>query len=1436
MLKLVCCFIALYVPVLAVSGNVLPETAFAGSAQSPKAPVQQKPDKPDPSPVKDLGVALQAGHMLADRSGDGLVDDLAMRMVLPEDPHHEEVVTAANLAARIGYETTALDPDDLVSHEWPDGFSKGEVSVLAIGRAAMRANGLSPGQGEIRVLPGEQPGQYGGLHIAGYDASGLMAAGDWFSARYPQIWEPDSDSLHTVSDSVHTHLMRRDLKPASTYSRSVVVDREQPGVRRLTLHVQAEDHGQFDRIAEYLASTDSGEKSGALRFEDVHLLEVILMVDDRQQRFRFRPKPGWDSSQPETQERRMDFDFTLSEFYGLAGIYDDTQNDMIPDDLQAYIAYHGSAAPQGLIRLAARIGLETAGMRFPLVRSVGEEEDPASHGFPILFGLQYPHIEMLRKEDRLRGTAPSGNQGAVRMVPEAFDGHPALVLDARNEAGLKAASDYMARRLPKLWRSEKGQMDLDDLENDIRRFLQGESAAGGVAAGLEKLQTWLERIDEEKIPESIDIELSAEEVPEGVQGVIQQMVQERFPGTETDVALYQTGFGAGEPVFSDSVTFDWEVERARKAVREQVLTQVGEGDEVELRLRLSEPPDIRDELKTELRRELLEHGVREEDMQVEVLSAYKQGYHWLTERMLPRMQEEQVGRMEIDYHHLQDNDEVRWQAVHAETRWLQELYPVDEVLARKLDIADSLITFHPVHSKDPIYRARIYDGQGGLVEQARFQPEYTVRPYFDRYPEYDSVRVATGLLQAHMNGHEVAAQRIPTDLELFWDYFQDEVYDRLTDYMMDVQQGDPAPGNAPFFDELRVDLTVSEPDHRIGIQEEVISSAEAVHNDIYWQTLALVGVIGNHYGVGSLDYAGRVLPYIYVRQGEEPSARIKLTGKQRTEPALVMRYRDQYDGVEKKRYVLPNLSTPEPKLRGLTLQQGVEGPAEVLFDVQTEVIHDQYERYTPQGTEQQIDRAFLSIERLRRMIDHLKELHERGVFTQSLGYDRIGELRFLLMAKEKTGKQDPQEWNNDQEYKGRNRDGDDRKENSEEKEHVYHLAALPRPQDPLDTDRPELRDPQFEYEGQQLVQWETPIGPEENLEILARLQAFPEIQVYHAGRSFLGKNIFAADLLPPEGASMRSHAKLTTLKPTVFLSGREHGNEVSSTSHILRLAEYIATEEEYRRYLDRVNLVIHPMKNPDGAGLAREMFEENPDFTLHAGYLGALGVNIRNQRGVQDPLYPEVKVRDRLREDWLPDIYLNLHGYPSHEWVQQFAGYSAWVMNRNVTSRDWWAPRGWFLPGYSWIEDEQAPDFETASHTVLDSLTASVRALPDVQAMNEQMYDRYRKYRSHSEGFTEHYVNDVLVNASLRGRDMPAGVHRHHPRVTWFSQTTEAPDETADGDWLQLVSSAGVAHTTAVLRYLYEGEHRVDRQVEQDGRQFIRRAVRERPVMPPDRY
>ncbi len=57
-----------------------------------------------------------------------------------------------------------------------------------------------------------------------------------------------------------------------------------------------------------------------------------------------------------------------------------------------------------------------------------------------------------------------------------------------------------------------------------------------------------------------------------------------------------------------------------------------------------------------------------------------------------------------------------------------------------------------------------------------------------------------------------------------------------------------------------------------------------------------------------------------------------------------------------------------------------------------------------------------------------------------------------------------------------------------------------------------------------------------------------------------------------------SLAKLTALKPTIFITGRQHANEVSSTSHILRLAELLVTDPTYQAILKKVNVILHPVR------------------------------------------------------------------------------------------------------------------------------------------------------------------------------------------------------------------------------------------------------------------
>lgn len=84
-------------------------------------------------------------------------------------------------------------------------------------------------------------------------------------------------------------------------------------------------------------------------------------------------------------------------------------------------------------------------------------------------------------------------------------------------------------------------------------------------------------------------------------------------------------------------------------------------------------------------------------------------------------------------------------------------------------------------------------------------------------------------------------------------------------------------------------------------------------------------------------------------------------------------------------------------------------------------------------------------------------------------------------------------------------------------------------------------------------------------------------------------------------------------------------------------------------------------------------------------------------------------------------------------------------------------------------------------------------------------------------------ADGVNIQMPIRGRRAGANPFGgFNPRVTIWSGGTEAPDEPAYGDWMKLVASAGLQWDKAVLDYLYEGEHEVER----NGAQFWGGAVR----------
>ena len=77
-----------------------------------------------------------------------------------------------------------------------------------------------------------------------------------------------------------------------------------------------------------------------------------------------------------------------------------------------------------------------------------------------------------------------------------------------------------------------------------------------------------------------------------------------------------------------------------------------------------------------------------------------------------------------------------------------------------------------------------------------------------------------------------------------------------------------------------------------------------------------------------------------------------------------------------------------------------------------------------------------------------------------------------------------------------------------------------------------------------------------------------------------------------------------------------------------------------------------------------------------------------------------------------------------------------------------------------------------------------------------------------------------MIYTGIKGARVSAGSRSfmaRNTRVTIWSGSTEAPDETARGDWMKLVAAAGLQWDKAILKYLAEGQHVVER----DGSDFF---------------
>ncbi len=1348
-----------------------------------------------------LSQVFLTGKGLQDTDKDGYADTPALLIIVPDNPNAHESAVAGDLAARLNLESLAVD-FSCVRHE--SGFEESDlekIPVLIGSRleriAKLARDGRLPidtlGEHQGLVWVYEQEGRSGLALVAGCDRA-LLQTGRAFFLRWPYLWDiwgrKEGQTYMTVARDLGTLLEQEGIPEARIRITSALYNfpalessfdavkrlRFNTGeIRELTVRVAFADRGA-QQAARILLTTLAeqhrrGERSELLSYAGCGRIAFVLEWEGQEERVDLNrmgyPKrmltPGYKSP---SRARVPEKDFDLLDLFSTKAVYADVDRDRIPDRIISRMIIPSEDAAPEIAQLATRLVLPTAGGSFPLIYLDSEIEEPKALDTPFLIGKDNTLVKELIRTARLVPLPLEAGQASVQVVSRAFNKSNAVVVYGEGDSSVGKALEYFSRTFPHFTRFEDGAPGLQDIPDTIHELLQGKKGSGE-AYLYHQLKKTVETL-RDKALESFEVKLTLPRPDPDFEEAIRSFLEENLQADR--IELRTIAMEEEKVIFTKSEEFEWEGRQALDLLRQHLTGLDKAAGPVSVSLGLSESPEVRSRLAAEVNTLLQELSLTPGT--IEVLSAYKQGFFWLKERVLPRIARlDGLHGITVRFAAAEDDLTSPKRFYSDPYRWLQELYPVDEFIAQDTSLPMERIVFEIKDDPDPVYEVTAANAEGEVLFHDVFTPRTRRMPYLQALPEWGDVCVATGWLTIRAGDQTVADTDIRSDLERFWAFYQEDVLKEVYTHILEKTGNRPSFDQQPYFKRLSVELWLSEPDYRLGLDEEIVSSLEALHDELYFDTLDFLRGIteinpaeGDMIPEDSSRYSapGNILPIFHPSlEGEKGRVEVTFSDWQARTPQMEVSWQEPGRHKNSRKVVFPKI---KPK--------AVRVPA-LVYD----------------GGKGRLDRGYAMIEietekeylALLDILENMERLHARDLIP-ALELPGLGSLKVRIRFEDLT------------------------------KKTALPVASL---------SEGEAAAAQAEGAGARSVPTDEIISPEMCLEIVRRLSSNPGIKSYIAGSSYEGRDIPVLEIFAPLGP-YTSLPRLVTAKPTLYMSGRQHANEVSSTNYILRFAELLAQDPEYRSYATKVNFVLHPLENPDGAALAYELQKLTPFHSLHAGRYSSLGMDIGSQTGAARPLLPEAKVRGELNRKWLPDIYLNLHGYPSHEWVQPFSGYAPYLF------RDYWIPRGWFayfralsLPLY--------PDLAEAGQDLQGFIIRGMQARPDIHESNRSFYDRYYRWAARWQPHMNYLERYGGVNLYTKRRSSREERLSERRRITFAEETPELMDETAQGEWLVFLVEQGLTYLKAHADYLMQAEFIRERIEEESGDRIHISFVRKRP-------
>ena len=959
------------------------------------------------------------GRSLKDTDGDGLADRIALTIVIPDNPSSSELALASDIAARANFESLAQDFGLIKRESEVPSLDRVENPILIGTNVKWLRDAL---KGKDIVLPDLGPNQavvaifaaktQTGLVLAAGSDDALLQAGRAFFLRWPYLWDiwgrEEGATYDKLEKDVAQFLTAEGVSLQRTAIRSALYEfpslKKGPGtlkklafnageIKDLTIEVYFADDDDLTKTAKAVDAVREqhvrGQRSEIFSYPGCAQLTFSLRYGRRTLQAALPrlgyPKrmltPGFkDAGRADGAGKEFD----LTGLFSAKGFYGDMDKDGILDSLDAKVIIPPVGAARGVGPLAAKLMLNTAGAAFPVVYVDREIENRKTLVAPILVGPSALILE-LQRTGKLRVPALEGAWGVAQVVPRAFNKSSALAFLGADAIGLDKILAYFNRTFPYFDEYKSGRPQIGDVPADIERFLKGDKGAAEAYFSL-ALKKALEDLKDRDL-ESAGVELT---LPQANKRFEEEMRKTLAAGVRAEsVSVKSSTVTDGKRVFEKEQEFPWEGEEAFKTVSEKLQAPSGGTSAGPLRISLgvSESPEVRQKLRKRIEAFCAE--TLKQPAEVEVLSAYKQGFFWLLEKVIPALKGKPVAQVAIRFAE-EKEDFTKPKRFYAEpSRWLQELYPVDEFIARDMSLPLDKIRFELGPAKGPIYAVTALDAKGGVLFQQDFSPRVREIPYLKALPEWGAVRVTTGWVRIEQGGQAVLDAPFQTDLERFWDFYQDQVLSPLYAHVMKKTGNDPTFSKQPFFKQLRIELWSSEPDYRLGLDEEIVSSLEAMHDEIYFDTLDFLrGLTELDLEEGELpedtqrySAPGSVFPVIHPST-EGGASKVKVTFEDwlASAPQMVLKWKEHGREEVTKRIGFPTLKSKPVQLPAL-IYNGLEERIETL------VAELEIEKESDYLT-------------LLDILASYRDLADKGLLPTGLSYPNLASITFKMSVRD----------------------------------------------------------------------------------------------------------------------------------------------------------------------------------------------------------------------------------------------------------------------------------------------------------------------------------------------------------------------------------------------------------------------------------------------------